>query len=78
MKQWIEIETLGIERSYSKLELAAVVLLVVDTQNPYPIVFDRIKKIRERIADGQTLIIVANKIDSGEARNHPATGSDWI
>lgn len=59
------IENLGIERSYSKLELATVVLLVVDVQNPYPIVFERITKIRERISDNQTLIIVANKIDSG-------------
>ena len=60
-----QIENLGIERTYSKLEQAAVVLLVVDTHNPYPIVFERIKKIRERITDGQHLIIVANKIDSG-------------
>jgi len=59
------IENMGIERTYSKLELAAVVLLVVDTQNPYPIVFGRIKKIRERMALPQKLIIVANKIDTG-------------
>ncbi len=60
-----QIETLGIERSYSKLELAKVVLLVVDVNNPYPIVFERILKIRQRIAENQTLIIVANKIDTG-------------
>ena len=59
------IENLGIERSYSKLELATVVLLVIDLQNPYPIVFERINKIRERISESQTLIIVANKVDSG-------------
>jgi tRNA modification GTPase len=59
------IENLGIERSYSKLELATVVLLVIDLQNPYPIVFERINNIRQRISDSQTLIIVANKIDSG-------------
>ena len=34
-------------------------------QNPYPIVFERISKIRERISKNQTLIIVANKIDDG-------------
>ena len=60
-----QIENLGIERSYSKLEQATVVLLVVDTNNPYPLVESRIQKIRERIAPHQTLIIVANKIDSG-------------
>jgi len=59
------IENLGIERSYSKLEQATVVLLVVDTHNPYPLVESRISKIRERIEENQTLIIVANKIDSG-------------
>ncbi|MCK3686157.1 tRNA uridine-5-carboxymethylaminomethyl(34) synthesis GTPase MnmE [Maribellus sp. YY47] len=59
------IENLGIERSYSKLEQATVVLLVVDTNNPFPLVKSRIDKIRERISPGQTLIIVANKIDSG-------------
>ncbi|GAB1452497.1 tRNA uridine-5-carboxymethylaminomethyl(34) synthesis GTPase MnmE [Draconibacterium sp.] len=59
------IENLGIERSYSKLDLATIVLLVVDLQNPYPIVFERINKIRQRISDSQTLIIVGNKVDSG-------------
>jgi len=59
------IENLGIERSYNKLNLATVVLLVVDMQNPYPIVKQRIDKIRKRISGDQKLIIVANKIDSG-------------
>jgi tRNA modification GTPase len=59
------IENLGIERSYNKLNLATVVLLVVDMQNPYPIVKQRIDKIRKRISSDQKLIIVANKIDSG-------------
>ena len=61
-----KIETLGIERTYSKLGQATVVLLVVDTENPYPIVQERIRKIRERIADQQTLIVVANKTDTGK------------
>lgn len=60
------IENLGIERSYSKLEMATVVLLVVDTENPYPIIEQRIGNIRERISHNQTLIIVGNKIDSGQ------------
>jgi tRNA modification GTPase len=59
------IENLGIERAYNKLELATAVLLVVDTNNPYPIIFERINKIRDRILNNQTLIIVANKIDTG-------------
>jgi tRNA modification GTPase len=59
------IESLGIERAYHKLSEAAVVLLVVDTQNPYPLILSRIEKIRKRITSGQQLIIVANKTDVG-------------
>jgi len=59
-----EIETLGIERSYSKLDLATVVILVVDTQNDFNIISQRIEKIRKRI-DSQHLIIAANKMDRG-------------
>ena len=59
-----EIETLGIERSYSKLDLATVVILVVDTLNNFEIVSGRIAKIRERI-ESQHLIIAANKSDIG-------------
>ncbi|WP_372933153.1 tRNA uridine-5-carboxymethylaminomethyl(34) synthesis GTPase MnmE [Mariniphaga sediminis] len=60
------IESLGIERTYHKLSEATIVLLVVDTLNPYPVVKERIDKIRKRITTGQHLIIVANKIDTGK------------
>ena len=59
------IENLGIERSYSKLGQATVVLLVVDTQNTFDLVKSRIQKIRKKITGRQTLLIVANKTDSG-------------
>jgi len=59
-----EIETLGIERSYSKLDLATVVILVVDTLNEFEVISERITKIRNRIAD-QHLIVTANKSDIG-------------
>jgi len=59
-----EIETLGIERSYSKLDQATVVILVVDVQNDFKVIADRISKIRERLT-GQHLIIAANKVDRG-------------
>lgn len=58
------IETLGIERTYSKLEQAAIVLLVTDLQNPYPVVAERISDIRRRLNEEQKLIIVGNKLDS--------------
>lgn len=59
-----EIETLGIERSFSKLDQATVVILVIDTQNNLETIADRINKIRKRITN-QHLIIAANKVDKG-------------
>ncbi len=59
------IESLGIERTWNKLSEATVVLLVVDTQNPYPVVKSRIEMIRKRLIEDQQLILVANKIDTG-------------
>lgn len=59
-----EIETLGIERSYHKLDQATVVILVVDTQNEFGVIAERIDKIRQRISS-QSLIIAANKVDQG-------------
>ena len=68
------IETLGIERSYHKLSEASVVLLVVDTQNPFSIVKERIEKIRHRTSKDQQLILVANKIDAGKPETLEALG----
>jgi tRNA modification GTPase len=59
------IETMGIERTYNKLEQASVVLLVVDLQYPWPVVFERINNIRSRLDINQHLIIVGNKMDVG-------------
>lgn len=56
------IETLGIERTYSKLEQASIVLFVVDSGSPYPAVFQRLESIREKTVR-QEVIIVANKTD---------------
>lgn len=78
-----EIETLGIERSYSKLDQATVVILVVDMQNDFDTVFGRIARIRERISE-QHLIIAANKIDRGlpetidELKNMPRLANEKL
>ncbi len=61
------IESLGIERTWHKLSEATIVLLVVDTQNPYPVVKSRIDSIRKRITKDQQLILVANKVDTGRS-----------
>ena len=57
-----EIETIGIERTFSKLRQAEIVLLVVDLSNPSPTLLDMVQKIRKNI-DKQHLIIVGNKTD---------------
>jgi tRNA modification GTPase len=56
------IETMGIERTYSKLRQAEIVLLVIDLTNPAEVVTARIANIRSHI-ENQHLIIVANKTD---------------
>ncbi|NQU88475.1 MAG: tRNA uridine-5-carboxymethylaminomethyl(34) synthesis GTPase MnmE [Mariniphaga sp.] len=58
------IESLGIERSYSKLEQAQIVLLVLDLANPVELMLSRLEKIKNRI-NNQELIIVGNKADIG-------------
>lgn len=57
-----EIETIGIKRTFSKLQLAEIVLLVVDLTSPSPTLLKMIGNIRNHI-DNQHLIIVANKTD---------------
>jgi len=56
------IESMGIERSYRKLEQASIVLLVLDLTSPLERTLTRIDKIRKKITD-QQLILVANKSD---------------
>ena len=58
------IENLGIERTFDKLRLAEIILLVVDMTNPLRLILERIQKIREKV-ENQHLIIVANKTDHG-------------
>lgn len=58
------IENLGIERTFDKLRLAEIILLVVDMTNPLRLILERIQKIREKV-ESQHLIIVANKTDQG-------------
>lgn len=56
------IETIGIERSYGKLEKADIVLLVIDLADESGNIFQRINSIRRKLI-GQKLIIVGNKVD---------------
>ncbi len=60
------IESMGIERSYRKLEQASIVLLVVDLTSSADAILTRIAEIRQKITD-QHLILVANKSDLASA-----------
>jgi tRNA modification GTPase len=57
-----EIETKGIEKTFSKLRQAEIVLLVVDLSSPAPTLPEIIGRIR-KLVDSRHLIIVANKAD---------------
>lgn len=63
-----EIETLGIERTFTKLKQAEIVMLVVDVSDPSPTLPCIIETIRGYLED-QHLIIVANKVDKQDPGN---------
>jgi tRNA modification GTPase len=69
-----KIETMGIERTFSKLRQAEIVLLVVDLTYPSPTLLSMIHNIRGHI-DNQHLIIVANKADKQLEENVSALKS---
>ncbi|NPA35750.1 MAG: tRNA uridine-5-carboxymethylaminomethyl(34) synthesis GTPase MnmE [Chlorobi bacterium] len=59
-----EIENLGIERTYSKLKNASVVLLMLDVNDPDEKIHSAIEDVKKRMDDNnQKLIVVINKID---------------
>jgi len=60
------IETLGIEKTFEKIDQAAIVLLLVDAATITRAALDKdIKKISDRIADkNKRLIVIANKVDA--------------
>ncbi len=56
------IETMGIERTYGKIEKAEIILLIIDLTESIEKIAHSIEKIREKIS-GQKLIVVGNKMD---------------
>lgn len=59
-----KIESMGIERTYSKMKQAQIVLLLIDADRNIEDVNDSILKVNEAIdRNGQHLIICVNKID---------------
>ncbi len=59
-----EIENLGIERTYSKLKNASVVMLLLDVNDPDDKIHSAIEDVKKRMDDSnQKLIVVINKTD---------------
>ncbi len=59
-----EIERLGIERTYSKLKKASVVMLMLDVNDPDEKIHSAIEDVKKRMDNSsQKLIVVINKID---------------
>lgn len=65
-----EIESLGIKKSYEKIDLASIVLLLVDAaQITQEQLLKDVSRINKRIENkNKHLIVVANKIDKGDER----------
>lgn len=68
------IENLGIERSYSKLKQAEIVLLVVDLTSPAEAILQQLQHIRT-LMEKQHLILIGNKLDKAEAATLTAIGN---
>jgi len=61
------IETIGIEKTFEKINQAKVVLYLFDAATPsFEKVSDELKKLENRLK-GKELIVIANKMDQGDA-----------
>lgn len=59
-----KIESLGIERTYSKISHAAIVVIMLDVNDPDEKIHEAIKDVKGRLDDEhQQLIVVINKTD---------------
>jgi len=58
-----EIETLGIERTFKKLEQASIILWLVDVQSSDEHILDMARKILPK-SEGKKLVLVFNKMDT--------------
>ncbi|WP_430809468.1 MULTISPECIES: tRNA uridine-5-carboxymethylaminomethyl(34) synthesis GTPase MnmE [unclassified Carboxylicivirga] len=57
------IESLGIERTYQKIDKATIVLLMLDVNDPDEKIHEAITNVKQRLNESQQLIVVINKID---------------
>ena len=62
-----KVESMGIERTFSKIEQARIVLLLVDTTRDISNFTPYYTRVKERLAPDARLIILPNKIDQSES-----------
>ncbi len=57
------IETIGIDRTFSKIESASIVILMLDINDPNEKIHEAIADVKNKMNDSQQLIVAINKID---------------
>ncbi len=57
------IETIGIDRTFSKIESASIVILMLDINDPNEKIHEAITDVKEKMNDEQQLIVAINKVD---------------
>lgn len=60
------IESIGVERAYTKISQAKVILLIVDAQITIDEVIHSVEEVKTKLTDDQKLIILLNKEDKAD------------
>jgi len=58
-----EIETIGIDRTFSKIESATIVILMLDINDPSEKIHEAIADVKAKMNEDQKLIVAINKVD---------------
>lgn len=57
------IESIGIDRTFSKIQSASIVVLMLDINDPVEKIHEAINDVKEKMNDDQQLIVAINKVD---------------
>jgi len=57
------IESIGIDRTFSKIESASIVILMLDINDPIEKIHEAIGDVKAKMNDSQQLIVAINKVD---------------
>ena len=57
------IESIGIDRTFSKIESASIVILMLDINDPDKKIHEAIADVKDKMNDNQQLVVAINKID---------------